>query len=176
MEVLASLTEYLNSAISFEPGLTLSIVIRTMVVAGILLFVIKWVGSKGVGQLTTYQLIIILSLGNIVAEPMINKETPIISMVTVVIIIILVFKILDYVSAKNKRLEKIINPEVIELVKNRQVIREGMIKARIGSKEYESFMRLAGIRQIDQIEISNLEINGQISFIRKPEKTSEQHS
>ena len=176
MEVLASLTEYLNSAISFEPGLTLSIVIRTMVVAGILLFVIKWVGSKGVGQLTTYQLIIILSLGNIVAEPMINKETPIISMVTVVIIIILVFKILDYVSAKNKRMEKIINPEVIELVKNRQVIREGMIKARIGSKEYESFMRLAGIRQIDQIEISNLEINGQISFIRKPEKTSEQHS
>ena len=173
MEVLASLTEYLNSAISFEPGLTLSIVIRTMVVAGILLFVIKWVGSKGVGQLTTYQLIIILSLGNIVAEPMINKETPIISMVTVVIIIILVFKILDYVSAKNKRMEKIINPEVIELVKNGQVIREGMIKARIGSKEFESFMRLAGIRQIDQIEISNLEINGQISFIRKSEKTSE---
>ena len=173
MEVLSSLTEYLNSAISFEPGLTLSIVIRTMVVAGILLFVIKWVGSKGVGQLTTYQLIIILSLGNIVAEPMINKETPIISMVTVVIIIILVFKILDYVSAKNKRMEKIINPEVIELVKNGQVIREGMIKARIGSKEFESFMRLAGIRQIDQIEISNLEINGQISFIRKHDKTSE---
>jgi uncharacterized membrane protein YcaP (DUF421 family) len=35
-------------------------------------------------------------------------------------------------------------------------------------------MRLAGIRQIDQVEVSNLEINGQISSIRKPEKTSEQ--
>jgi len=173
VEVLSSLTEYLNSAMSFEPGLTLSIVIRTMVVAGILLFVIKWVGSKGVSQLTTYQLIIILSLGNIVAEPMINTDTPILSMVTVVIIIILVFKILDYVSAKNKRMEKIINPEVIELVKNGQIVKEGMIKARIGSKEYESFMRLAGIKQIDQIEISNLEINGQISFIRKPMKSSE---
>ncbi|WP_148685899.1 DUF421 domain-containing protein [Candidatus Nitrosocosmicus hydrocola] len=173
MEVVSSLTEYLNSAMSFEPGLTLSIIIRTMVVAGILLFVIKWVGSKGVSQLTTYQLIIILSLGNIVAEPMINTETPILSMVTVVIIIILVFKILDYVSAKNKRMEKIINPEVIELVKDGQVIKEGMIKARIGNKEYESFMRLAGIKQIDQIEISNLEINGQISFIRKSVKNSE---
>jgi len=167
MEAISSFTEYLNSAMSFEPGLTLSIVFRTMVVAGILLFVIKWIGSKGVSQLTTYQLIIILSLGNIVAEPMINKETPILSMITVVIIIILVFKILDYVSAKNKRMEKIINPEVIELVKNGLVIKEGMVKARIGTKEYESFMRLAGIKQIDEIEISNLEINGQISFIRK---------
>ena len=73
-------------------------------------------------------------------------------MVTVVIIIILVFKILVYVSAKNKRMEKIINPEVIELVKDGQVIREGMIKSRMGSKEYESFMRLAGISQIDQID------------------------
>lgn len=118
-------------------------------------------------------MIIILSLGNIVAEPMINTETPILSMVTVVIIIIMVFKLLDYVSAKNKRMEKIINPEVIELVKNGQIIKEGMIKARIGSKEYESFMRLAGIKQIDQIDISNLEINGQISFIRKPLKSAE---
>jgi uncharacterized membrane protein YcaP (DUF421 family) len=49
-------------------------------------------------------------------------------------------------------MEKIINPEVIELVKDGQVIREGMIKSRIGSKEYESFMRLASIRQIDQID------------------------
>jgi len=102
-----------------------------------------------------------------VAEPMINSDTPILSMVTVVVIIIVVFKLLDYASAKNKRMEKIINPEVIELVKDGEMDEEGMIKARIGIKEYQSFMRLAGIRDINEIEISNLEINGQISFIKK---------
>ena len=98
---------------------------------------------------------------------MINIDTPILSMVTVVLIIILVFKGLDYVSAKNKRMESIINPEVIELVKDGKIDKQGMLKARIGAKEYESFMRLAGIRRIEEIEMSNLEINGQISFIRK---------
>ena len=50
---------------------------------------------------------------------MINSDTPILSRVTVVVIIIIVlFKLLDYVSAKNKRMEKIINPQVIELVKD----------------------------------------------------------
>lgn len=167
MDIISSFSEYVNTALSFEPALILSITIRTVIVAGILLLVIKWIGSKGVGQLTTYQLIIILSLGNIVAEPMINNETPILSMVTVVLIVIIVFKLLDYVSAKNKRMEKMINPDIIELVKDGQMDEDGMIKARIGKKEYQSFMRLAGIRNIDEIEISNLEINGQISFIKK---------
>ena len=167
MDIVASFLEYLNTALSFEPALILSIIMRTLIVSGILLFVIKWIGSKGVSQLTAYQLIIILSLGNIVAEPMINNDTPILSMVTVVVIIIVLFKLLDYVSAKNKRMEKIINPDVIELVKDGQMDEEGMIKARIGMKEYQSFMRLAGIRDIHEIETSNLEINGQISFIKK---------
>lgn len=167
MDIVASFLEYLNTALSFEPALTLSIIMRTLIVSGILLFVIKWIGSKGVNQLTAYQLIIILSLGNIVAEPMLNNDAPILSMVTVVVIIIVLFKLLDYVSAKNKRMEKIINPDVIELVKDGQMDEEGMIKARIGMKEYQSFMRLAGIRDIQEIETSNLEINGQISFIKK---------
>lgn len=167
MDIASPFFEYLNTALSFEPALILSIILRTVIVAAVLLFAIKWIGSKGFTQLTAYQLIIILSLGNIVAEPMINTEIPILSMVTVVLIIVLVFKGLDYISAKNKRMERIINPEVIELVKDGIISNEGMLKARIGTKEFESFMRLAGIRNIDQIEISNLEINGQISFIKK---------
>ena len=124
--------EYLITVLSFEPALTLSIVLRTLITAGILLSIIKWLGSKGVSQLTTYQLIIILSLGSVVAEPMLNSETSIISIIAVAIIVIMVFKLLDYLSAKNKRMEKVINLEVIELVKDGKILEEGMIKARLG--------------------------------------------
>lgn len=44
----------------------------------------------------------------------------------------MVFKLLDYLSAKNKRMEKVINLEVIELVKDGKILEEGMIKARLG--------------------------------------------
>lgn len=85
-------------------------------------------------------------------------------MFAVVIMVIIVFKLLDYLSATNKRIEKVINPEVIELVKNGEMLKEGMIKARISIREYESLMRLAGIRDIKEIEISNLELSGQVSL------------
>lgn len=83
MEFTTSLLEYVHNALRFEPALILSIILRTAIVAGILLFAIKWIRSKGISQLTSYQLIIILSVGSIVAEPMINSDIPILSMVTV---------------------------------------------------------------------------------------------
>ena len=88
-------------------------------------------------------------------------------MTAAVVTIVIVFKLLDYLSAKNKRLEKIINPDIISLVKDGIIDKEGMIRARIGIKEFNSFMRLVGIRDVNEIEISNLELNGQISFIKK---------
>jgi uncharacterized membrane protein YcaP (DUF421 family) len=59
-----------------------------------------------------------------VAEPIINSDTPILSIVTVVVITIILFKLLDYLSPKNKSKEKIINLEVIELVKDGQMDEE----------------------------------------------------
>lgn len=167
MDLLSSFSEYLGTAFSLEPGLILSIILRTAVVTGVLLVVIKWLGSNGVGQLTTYQLIVVLSIGAIVGDSMINSDTPIVTMLAALLIIITVFKLLDYLSAKNKRMERIINPEIIPLVKNGQIDGDGMARARIGTKEFESYMRLAGIRDTKDIEMSNLEINGQISFIKK---------
>jgi uncharacterized membrane protein YcaP (DUF421 family) len=167
MDILSSFFEYSNIALGFDPGLVLSIILKTLVITGILLIIIKWLGSKGVGQFTTYQLIVVLSFGNIVGEAIINYDISTAAMIAAVVTIIIVFKFLDYLSAKNKRLEKIINPDIISLVKDGIIDEEGMIKARIGMKEFKSFMRLAGIRDINEIDISNLELNGQISFIKK---------
>jgi uncharacterized membrane protein YcaP (DUF421 family) len=123
--------------------------------------------AKGWGQFTTYQLIVVLSFGNIVGEAIINSDISTAAMIAAVVTIIIVFKLLDYLSTKNKRLEKIINPDIIPLVKDGIIDKEGMIRARIGIKEFNSFMRLAGIRYVNEVEISNLELNGQISFIKK---------
>jgi uncharacterized membrane protein YcaP (DUF421 family) len=167
MEFISSLLEYVNNAFSFEPALMLTIVLRTILVAGILLFIIKWIGGKGLSQLNPYQLIIILGLGNVVAEPMVNSDFAILSMVIIIFIIVIFFKVIDYITTKNKKIERILEPHVTELVKDGKIDEKGMMRARIGEEEYLSLMRLAGIRRIEDIELSNLEMNGQISFIQK---------
>jgi uncharacterized membrane protein YcaP (DUF421 family) len=42
-----------------------------------------------------------------------------------------------------------------------------MLKARISRDEFESYLRLSDIDDISDIKSSYLEINGQVSFIKK---------
>jgi uncharacterized membrane protein YcaP (DUF421 family) len=49
-----------------------AVTFRTAIVTILIVFVIKWLGNKGMGQLSSIELIIILGLGNAVSEPMLN--------------------------------------------------------------------------------------------------------
>lgn len=50
-----------------------AVIFRTAIVTLLIVFVIKWLGNKGLGQLSTIELII-LGLGNAVSEPMLTPE------------------------------------------------------------------------------------------------------
>ncbi len=102
MDILSSFFEYSNTALGLDPGLVLSIILKTLIITGILLIIIKWLGSKGVGQFTTYQLIVVLSFGNIVGEAIINSDISTAAMTAAVVTIIIVFKLLDYLGIKIK--------------------------------------------------------------------------
>ena len=86
---------------------------------------------------------------------------------TVVIIAIAIFKIYDYLASRYNKFSKVIIPDPILLVKDGKIIDESMKKARISRKELDSYMRLSGTEDISTIKSSHLEINGQVSFVKK---------
>jgi uncharacterized membrane protein YcaP (DUF421 family) len=55
------------------------------------------------------------------------------------------------------------------LVKDGKILEDSMMKARISEEEFESYLRLSGTNDISDIKLSYLEINGQVSFIKKGE-------
>ena len=57
--------------------------------------------------------------------------------------------------------------EPILLVKDGNILHEALLKARISREEFESYLRLSGTEDISDIKTSYLEINGQVSFIKK---------
>ena len=83
----------------------------TAIVAFLIVFVIRWLGNKGLGQLSTIELIIILGLGEAVGQSMLNpSQTSIPQGFTVVIIAIAIFKIYDYLGSRYSKLSKVIVP------------------------------------------------------------------
>ena len=56
------------------------------------------------------------------------------------------------------------------LVKDGKILEDSLMKARISEDEFVSYLRLSGTDDISDIRLSYLEINGQVSFIKKREK------
>jgi uncharacterized membrane protein YcaP (DUF421 family) len=167
------LLNILQNAFNAEYNLILSIIVRTIIVTFLILFIIRWLGNKGLGQLTTFELIILVGLGSAVGDPMIYaEEISIPQAFTAIVIVVILFKVFDYFTMKSHRFSKLTVPEAILLVKDGEMVENGLHKARIDDREFESYMRIHGIEDISEVKLSYLEVNGQVSFIKKKELIS----
>jgi uncharacterized membrane protein YcaP (DUF421 family) len=168
MPIELFISEIIENAFNIDFNTIFAVTFRTAIVTLLIVFVIKWLGNKGLGQLSSIELIIILGLGNAVSEPMLNPtEVSIPQGFTVIIIAIAIFKMYDYLTTRYKKFSKVIVSKPILLVKDGNILHEALLKARISKDEFESYLRLSGTEDISDIKISYLEINGQVSFIKK---------
>ena len=60
MPIELVLSEIVESAFNMDYTMMLAVTFRTAIVTLLIVFVIKWLGNKGLGQLSSIELIIIL--------------------------------------------------------------------------------------------------------------------
>jgi uncharacterized membrane protein YcaP (DUF421 family) len=168
MSIESAVSDIIKNTFNIDFNTIVGAIFSTTIVVFLLVFVIRWLGNKGMGQLKTIELIILVGLGEAIGQSMLNpSQTSIPQGFTVVVIAIAIFKIYDYLTIKSTRFSKVIEPDPILLVKDGKMIDEAMKKAKISRKELESYLRLTGTDDLSEIKLSYLEINGQVSFVKK---------
>ena len=161
------LEQFVNEAILSSPEIIFSVILRTLIVTLLVLTIIRWLGNKGIGQLNSFELLIIIGIGSIIGDPMVyTEEISIPQAISAVVIIVVIFKGIDYVTSRSKRFTRILVAQPVQLVKDGKYLVSGLKKARISDDEFKSLMRLNGIKKLEEVKESYLEMNGQVSFIR----------
>ena len=123
--------DFVETAFNADYDLIVSVIFRTIIVTLIVLFIIRWLGNKGLGQLSTFELLIVVGLGTAVGDPMIYiSEISIPQAITSIIIVVILFKLLDYATMKSKRFSKLTLPNAILLVKDGKYIEGGLKKLK----------------------------------------------
>lgn len=159
---------FIENSLAVDFDILLSVILRTVIITTFVFLVIRWMHHKGTGQLSMYELIIIIGLGSAIGEPMIYvQELTVTQAFAAIIIVVALFKLIDYLVVKSKRFEKFTEEDPTLLVKDGTYIEEGFKKARVTKGEFQAHMRTNGIKDISEVEESRLEITGQISFIKK---------
>jgi hypothetical protein len=163
----------IHDALIPDPSSILSVIIRTAIIATLVFVIVKWLGGKGIGQLSPFGLLIVVGLGSAIGDPMIYKEISIPQAMAAVIIAVIFFKVIDYLTLKSRRFRESIEPKPILLVEHGSIVNEGLKRAKMDMAEFEAEMRLSGLENAREIKYARLESNGKISFIINKKMTSD---
>ncbi|MGE3859153.1 MAG: hypothetical protein AB7F53_04125 [Nitrososphaeraceae archaeon] len=100
MSIESAVSDIIKNTFNIDFNTIVGATFSTTIVVFLLVFVIRWLGNKGMGQLKTIELIILVGLGEAIGQSMLNpSQTSIPQGFTVVIIAIAIFKIYDYLTA-----------------------------------------------------------------------------
>lgn len=144
---------FIENSLAVDFDILLSVILRTVIITTFVFLVIRWMHHKGTGQLSMYELIIIIGLGSAIGEPMIYvQELTVTQAFAAIIIVVTLFKLIDYLVVKSKRFEKFTEEEPTLLVKDGAYVEEGFRKARVTKGEFKAHMRTNGIRDISEVE------------------------
>lgn len=145
----------------------MDIVLRAGVMFAILYCVIRLMGKRELAQLTPFELVTLMVLGDLAQQAVTHSDTSLTGGLLAIATFAFLASALSWITFKSRRAEKLLDGTPQVIVRNGQLLKENLKRDRVTVAEVESQMRLAGISRIDQIAYAIIEPQGPISFIRK---------
>lgn len=144
----------------------LNIALRTTVIYLLVLAGVRLSGKREVGQMTPFDLTLLLLLSNSVQNAMTGPDTSLLGgMVAATVLLVLNYLIAN-LSGVNRRFRKFVQGQPSMLIHDGQIIESHMAKEHVSMDELERAMREHGISDYHQVAISVLEVDGSISFLK----------
>ena len=130
----------------------------------VLFIMTKLLGKKQVQQLTFFDYVIGISIGNFAAELTINFDTNIINGSVAVIFFSLVAYTVSYLTMKSIFVRKLITGTPTILIENGEILFTGLKKVQFDVNDLLQECRIAGFFDVSEINYAVMEENGKISF------------
>ena len=144
----------------------LEIVFRTLVVYTYALLLIRWVGGRGIAQMSAVEFLLVIALGSAVGDAMFYPDVPILHAMLVITIVVLINKLLDVLIYRYKPMEKIVDGVTSEVISDGVINVETLRKSKIGKSELFESLREQGYVNLGAIRQAYLESSGRFSIFR----------
>ncbi len=149
-----------------EPTLV-QIAIRTAIVYAVLLLLVRISGKRQLGQLTPFDLVVLLLLSNSVQNAMTGPDTSVTGGIVAASVLILANALVSLIRLKSPGFQRVVEGVPVVLVSNGQVHFLNLRHEGMTIEELMANLREHEVDEVDRVELAMLEIDGSISVIRK---------
>lgn len=147
----------------------MDIVIRASIIFFMLFLLLRIVGKRQLGQMTPFEFVGLIVLGDFVQQAVTHSDTSITGATLAVGTFGFWALVLGWIGQRSKRMRRLIDGEPRVLVRDGKVLDAMLDQDKVPIAELLSEMRLAGIARVADVDWAILETNGKISFIEKRE-------
>lgn len=147
----------------------LTIILRSLFSLITLFIVTKIIGKKQVSELSLFDYVIGISIGNFTAEMTMNLDGQFLNGVVAIVVFGLVSYIVSIVTMKSIILRRIIIGVPTIIIQNGKIIEKGLKDVKLDVNELMEECRDKGYFDLTQIEYAIMETNGKISIMPKAE-------
>lgn len=147
-------------------------IIRAAAVYFFLLIAMRVTGKRQLGQMSSFDVVVLLMISNIVQNAMIGNDNSVTGGFIGAATILGLNYALARLALSNKTIERIIEGTPTILVHNGKVIEANMQRESVTRDELMAALRRAGILSIGQVRVALLEETGAITAVKREHSAS----
>lgn len=139
------------------------LVLRSLVVYGFLLALLRLTGKRQVGQLAPFDLVLLLVLSNAVQNSMNGGDNSLVGGLVSATTLVLMNYVVGMATYKSKRLESLIEGRPEVLIHNGKLFEDVMTRVKLTHHELNAALRQSGCACVEDVHSAIIENNGAIT-------------
>jgi uncharacterized membrane protein YcaP (DUF421 family) len=143
----------------------LQIVLRTVVIYLVILFGLRVAGKREIGQMTVFDLVVLLLIANAVQNAMVGPDVSLTGGILAAIVLLVLNAIVAQMRLRWPWLRQLVEGSPTVLVLHGETISKNLYREGIDQVALEAALREHGVDDVRDVEMAVLEVDGSISVI-----------
>jgi uncharacterized membrane protein YcaP (DUF421 family) len=142
-----------------------SIVLRTAAIYVVILFGLRLAGKREIGQMTVFDLVVLLLIANAVQNAMVGQDTSLVGGILAAAVLLILNSLVAQLRMHWPKLRRLVEGTPTLLILRGEVIPDHLRREGIDQETLEAALREHGVNDLNDVEMAVLEIDGSISVV-----------
>lgn len=147
------------------------VLLRMAAIFAVALIVVRIMGNRAVGQLSPFDFVLMVGIGDIVANVAMARNESILIGAEGLLGLLILQQLLSRLALKNKFLRKLFEGTPVELIENGRILRTNLTKTQFNYDDLRQELHKQGLdfSNLKDIKLARLESCGTFSLIKSPD-------
>ncbi|HTY38110.1 MAG TPA: YetF domain-containing protein [Bacteroidota bacterium] len=147
----------------------IEIILRTAIVYFVILVGIRLTGKREIGQMTPFDLALLLLISNAVQNAMTGPDTSVSGGIVAAGTLLLLNAAVNQIVWRNKKVRKLVEGSPTLLIRHGKILKQNLEVEKLTVESLTQALREHGVASVSDVSVAVLEIDGSISVLKNDE-------